>query len=341
MELRVGGKYRLSKRIGGGSFGEIYLGVSLTSGDEVAVKLENKRTRHPQLIYESKLLRLLAGSRGVPDVKSVGTDGDYNYMVMDLLGPSLEDLITSMKRKMSLKTVLMLADQMLERVELVHSKHMLHRDIKPDNFTMGLGPRANLVYIIDFGLAKRYYDPKTRHHIPYREGKNLTGTARYASVSTHIGIEQSRRDDLESLNYVLVYLLQGQLPWQGLQAKTRKEKYDRIMEVKSTTPLSTLCSGLPPEFELAIAYCRSLSFEATPDYIYLKRLYQDAFARSNNSLDFVYDWTVVSSRRTVEETKGSAQPRITGPRVTRQHIELPAPRVVTVSSREVKRRPPQ
>lgn len=332
----------MTRRIGGGSFGEIYLGVSLTSGEEVAVKLENKRTRHPQLFYESKLLRFLAGGRGVPDVMSVGTDGEYNYMVMQLLGSSLEDLMTSMKHRMSLKTVLMLAEQMLERVELVHSKHFLHRDIKPDNFTMGLGPTANMVYIIDFGLSKRYFDPKTRQHIPYRDGKNLTGTARYASVSTHIGIEQSRRDDLESLNYVLVYLLQGQLPWQGLQAKTRKEKYDRIKEVKSSTPLSVLCANLPPEFELAIAYCRSLSFEDEPEYAYIKRLYRDAFIRGAFSLDFVYDWTIVPTQRLpVEESKASTAKR-SGPRATKHRIDPPcAPRIVTISSREVKRKLPQ
>jgi casein kinase 1 len=338
MELRVGGKYGLSKRIGAGSFGEIYLGVSLLSGEEVAIKLENKRTRHPQLIYESKILRMLGGSRGVPEVMAVGTDGEYNYMVMELLGSSLEDLITSMKHKLSLKSVLMLAEQMLERIELVHSKHFLHRDIKPDNFTMGRRSKENLVYIIDFGLAKRYYDPKTRQHIPYREGKNLTGTARYASISTHIGIEQARRDDLEALNYVLVYLLQGQLPWQGLQAKTRKEKYTRIMEVKSSTPLNILCSGLPQEFELAIAYCKSLSFEDCPDYDYLKRLYHDAFLREQYSLDFVYDWTDTTAQRPVEENKTTK--RIGGPRVIRQRIDPPtAPRIVTVSSRDVKRRP--
>ena len=154
----------------------------------MAIKLECIKTRHPQLHLEAKFYKMMAGGVGIPQIKWCGAEGDYNVMVMELLGPSLEDLFNFCGRKFGLKTVLLLADQLISRIEFIHSRNFIHRDIKPDNFLMGLGKRGNLVYIIDFGLAKRYRDSRTQLHIPYRENKNLTGTARYASINTHIGV---------------------------------------------------------------------------------------------------------------------------------------------------------
>ncbi|KAJ7969571.1 putative Casein kinase [Quillaja saponaria] len=293
MERIVGGKYKLGRKIGSGSFGEIYLATHIDTFEIVAIKIENNKTKHPQLLYEAKLYHILQGGSGIPGIKWSGVDGEDNALVLDLLGPSLEDLFVYCGRKFSLKTVLMLADQMITRIEYVHSKGFLHRDVKPDNFLMGLGRKANQVYIIDFGLAKRYRDSTTNRHIPYRENKNLTGTARYASCNTHLGIEQSRRDDLESLGYVLLYFLRGSLPWQGLKAATKKQKYDKICEKKLSTPIEVLCKSHPVEFASYVHYCHSLTFDQRPDYGFLKRLFRDLFAREGYEFDYVYDWTIL------------------------------------------------
>ncbi|VFQ86258.1 unnamed protein product [Cuscuta campestris] len=292
MERLIGDKFKMVRKIGSGSFGELYLGVNIQNGEEVAIKLEPVRTRQPQLHYESKIYSLLQGGTGIPNLKWFGVDKDYNVMVIDLLGPSLEDLFNYCNRKLSLKTVLMLADQLINRVEYMHSRGFLHRDIKPDNFLMGLGRKANQVYAIDFGLAKKYKDLQTHRHIPYRENKNLTGTARYASINTHLGVEQSRRDDLEALGYVLMYFLRGSLPWQGLKAGNKKQKYDKISEKKMSTPVEVLCKSYPSEFISYFHYCRSLRFEDRPDYSYLKRLFRDLFIREGYQFDYVFDWTI-------------------------------------------------
>jgi serine/threonine protein kinase len=174
----------------------------------------------------------------------------------------------------------MLADQILQRIEFLHTNHFLHRDIKPDNFLMGLAQKkaAHIVYIIDFGLSKRYREPKTGEHIPYRDNKELTGTARYASVNTHLGVEQSRRDDCESIGYILLYFLKGSLPWQGLQGRTKEEKYNRIKDKKVQTTIEELVRGVAEEqtFGEYLYYCRNLRFDEKPDYQYLRRLFREA-----------------------------------------------------------------
>lgn len=291
VELRVGGKYRVGRKIGQGSFGDIYVGTNVQTNEQVGIKLESIKSRHPQLFFEAKLYKVLAGGVGIPYVRWYGVEGDYNVMVMDLLGPSIEDLFNFCQRRFSLKTTLMLADQMLRRVEFVHSKNFLHRDLKPDNFLMGVGKRGNQVFLIDFGLAKKYRDPRTHQHIPFREGKSLTGTARYASVNSHNGFEQSCRDDLESLGYLLVYFLKGSLPWQGLRVQDKQSKYDRIAESKRSTSVEDLCGDLPSAFAEYIKYCRELDFDQKPDMLYLRKIFRDLFAHEGYQYDAVYDWT--------------------------------------------------
>lgn len=146
---------------------------------------------------------------------------------------------------------------------------------------MGLNENANRVYIIDYGLAKQFIDPKTRKHIPFRSGKKLTGTARYASVNTHLGVEQSRRDDIECLGYTLVYLAKGELPWQGIKGGNRKQKYNNILEKKLAVSALQLCEGMPSEFVNYMQYCRTLNFEDKPDYVNLRKQFRVCFNKKH------------------------------------------------------------
>uniref|UniRef100_A0A7S2HUS5 Casein kinase I n=1 Tax=Octactis speculum TaxID=3111310 RepID=A0A7S2HUS5_9STRA len=292
----IHGRYRPLRRLGSGSFGEIYLGVS-TEGEKVAIKFEKAGLRCPQLRHEYKVYRELTNCLGIARVYHYGTYGTSNVMIMDLLGASLEDLFTKCGRRFSLKTTLKLADQILERVDMVHSRHLIHRDIKPANFVVA-SDTSELVYCIDFGLSKRYRNPHTMTHIPHRIGKSLTGTPRYASINNHLGVEHARRDDLEAIGYVLIYFFKGRLPWQGLKARNASKKYKMIMEKKQSTSISVLCAGCPPCFSEYLRYCRALKFDQAPNVRYLRDLFRKLYQQQGFKLetygDNDWDWNRVT-----------------------------------------------
>lgn len=228
---------------------------------------------------------MICGGEGIPRVFCYGSNGEYDYLVMELLGPSLEKLFNFCRRKFTLKTVLMLGEQMIRRVEYLHQMSHLHRDLKPDNFVINSANGIEL-FLIDYGLARRYCQivDQEVEHVKRLKLQSFTGTARYASIDAQKQYTTSRKDDLESLGYILVYFLKSRLPWQqvpkagggpnGITAKQRKE---RILEIKMSTKVSEICSGLPFEFQQFLIYCRSLGFDEQPNYCHLRRLLQWVF----------------------------------------------------------------
>ncbi|KAF4614867.1 hypothetical protein D9613_002705 [Agrocybe pediades] len=305
----VGVHYRVGKKIGEGSFGVIFEGTNLLNSQTVAIKFEPRKAEAPQLRDECRSYRILAGCPGIPQIYHFGQEGLHNILVIDLLGPSLEDLFDMCGRKFTIKTVCMAAKQMLTRVQTIHEKNLIYRDIKPDNFLIGRpGTKgANVIHVVDFGMAKQYRDPKTKQHIPYRERKSLSGTARYMSINTHLGREQSRRDDLEALGHVFMYFLRGSLPWQGLKAATNKQKYEKIGEKKQTTPIKELCEGFPEEFGIYLNYVRKLGFEETPDYDFLRELFTKVLRSSGEVEDGVFDWNLLNDGKGWEASVGQSQ----------------------------------
>ena len=283
------GKYKPEKKLGEGSFGKIYSSVNVTDGEHYALKMENKESGQNLLESEAYFLCYLRGY-GIPSVKSYGFSGNYNIMVMELLGKSLEDIFQSQQKKFSIKTVCMIGIQMLDRLEFVHQKNIIHRDIKPDNFVLGLDNKSHIIYILDFGLSKKFRSSRTHQHIKFSVNKKLTGTARYASINALKGCEQSRRDDLEAIGYVLMYFLRGSLPWQGLHVNKGEDRYKKILQKKKSTSAEDLCKGFPNEFCEYINYTRNLEFEADPDYKFLRGLLTTVLEKQKCQYDFHYDW---------------------------------------------------
>ena len=290
MEDLIAENFVLLTKIGHGSFGDIILSYSLKEKTEVILKKEMKEKDqksspiHNELKAYQTLLDIsnttdISGIKpilqleiqGIPKFYGFGDKGDYYYLIQEFLGPNLSQLLNYCgKKKFTLGTICLLAMQMLNRIEYIHKRHYIHRDIKLENFCIGNEENTNTIYLIDYGLAKRFKDNKTNQHIPYREGKLFIGTARYASINAHLGLEQSRRDDLISLGYNLIYMLKGGLPWQGIKGK---DKINKLAQKKIQIPNDVLCNGLPNEFLHYLNYCKNLKFEERPDYKFLKGLF--------------------------------------------------------------------
>ena len=292
-------KYKATKKLGEGSFGKVY--KAEYNNEEYAIKMEYKSKEQGLLEIEATIMSYLKGPN-IPYIKSYGYSGNYNVLVMQLLDKSLEDLINKYT-KFSIKTTSMLGYQMVNILQYIHDRHIIHRDIKPDNFVMGSRENNDRLYILDFGLAKKYRSSRTLKQYPYIKKKKLTGTARYASIHALEAYEQSRRDDLESVGYVLMYFLRGELPWQGLRVKSKEDRYKRILEKKKETSSEELCVGFPREFYQYVDYTKKLEYEEDPDYDMLKQLFLDVIKKRKEKMDYIYDWTTNSDLQRRKETK--------------------------------------
>ena len=267
--------YKILHQLGKGSFGTVFSGIDLETNEKVAIKTEQVSDKTHCMLLEAEATKLnkLQNHKGIPKLHFFGKTEKKNILIMELLGRTLNELFIHCNKKFTLLTVCLLGCEMLKLIEFIHEKTFIHRDIKPDNFMMGKDEKEDVLYLIDFGLSKKYISTKGVH-IPYKTGKSMTGTARYCSVFTHEGIEQSRRDDLESIGYVLIYFLKGSLPWQGIKIKEGDKHYEKIGTVKKNTTIDELCKGFPDEFKTYFNYVKNLKFEETPNYNLLNDLFQ-------------------------------------------------------------------
>ena len=284
-------KFRTIKKLGEGSFGKVY--KAEYNNEYFALKFESKTKGQSLLENEATIMTYLKGPN-IPLIKSYGYSGDYNILVMQLMDKSLEDIF-SKRKKFSIKTTCMLGYQMVTVLQYIHDRHIIHRDIKPDNFVMGANENNAHLYLLDFGLAKKYRSSRTLIQYPLIKKKKLTGTARYASIHALEELEQSRRDDLESVGYVLMYFLRGALPWQGLKIKSKDDRYKIILAKKKETSSEELCKGFPEEFREFVEYTRNLDYMEQPDYDMLRNKFVNLVTKKmGENFDYIYDWTTES-----------------------------------------------
>ena len=278
-------KYRIIEKLGKGSFGFVYSGLNIQDNRKIAIKFEKRGAPYHLLEKEGMFLALLKGP-GIPEVLSYGKNNNYYILIQELLGENLWQILKLAKlNKYNINDLSKIAIQMIDRIEYVHSKNILHRDIKPENFLVGLDNK-NSIYLIDFGISRKYRSDKTGKHIRFSLTGKLFGTLKFISYNASRGVEQSRRDDMISIGYMLAFLAGKRLPWQGyeIHGPCAKKNYETIVDLKHKSKPEEICRGLPPEFAKYIIYCLKLNFEEKPDYEYLRNLFKQVLLKNQKDI---------------------------------------------------------
>ena len=273
-------RYKIKEEIGSGSFGRVYKLQHISKNKTFALKIDIRLKGN--VLNEAKILADLHGGIGITKLYKHGSTDHYSYMIIELLECTLGNLLQKSAGKFNLTTVISIMLQLIARIEFVHSKGYLHRDLKPQQILIGKNPR--ILYLTDFGLARRF--EVNHYHVSYHSSCARVGNSTFSSLNNHSGGRQSRRDDLESLAYLAVYLFRGSLPWQLGKRLSTNAKWQNAFEMKTNMTVEEICNNCPIEFGIFLKYCRSLKFEEKPDYGYISQLFSKV--REQYSLKEMY-----------------------------------------------------
>ena len=288
--MLINEKFMLFSEIGSGSFGSVYKGIDIDTQTHIAAKLEDIETTKKRLEKEAEIYTYIHANLQVNCVPSMLWYGSYekhNILILSRLGHSLDKIMKLSNCQISLKILLFLTIKCLKILQMLHNLDIIHRDIKPENFAIGYQKNKKNIYIFDFGLSK-ILKKEINHN---QKRNNLIGTMRYASINAHEGIELSYKDDLESLMYMLIYLYNGELPWQSMDGETKSERSKNIMNCKKTINLSQLCEKLPIEYQKILLYSKSLKYFQRPEYDKMISIFESILIKHGHSLTDECCWT--------------------------------------------------
>ncbi|OMJ92089.1 hypothetical protein SteCoe_5184 [Stentor coeruleus] len=289
----IDNKYKLRKKLGHGSFADVHKAFDIVAKEHVAIKFETK-SNHQQFLNEIQALSALSLIEGIPSILSSGQYKSKQYIVLELLDKSLDNKLKKYNSIFSLDCVTLIGLQIIKRLQNIHDMNYLHRDIKPSNIMIGRKKKGkdSTLYLIDFGLSKKYKDPVTKQHSLYGENRQIIGNLKFSSLNTHLGIEQSRRDDVEACFNVMINCLKGSLPW---DCSNQEFSNSLVLGIMKKVTIEQLCKDCPHEFIEIFKYIRGLHFQDRPNYEYIIELLHRI--RISNKLTLIFDWIAKEKRR--------------------------------------------